>query len=574
MINLNKPQQMAVETKSESALVIAPAGSGKTRVLISRIEHLLNSGISPTEILAFTFTRKAAGEIKDRLEKTSPEASRVQTGTMHGLALGFIYRFGSKRINNITVYSEWESDALVKDVIETTGLPLSSKAANMALNHYYQTGKMSAVNQTFVKAFFDRCRENNAITYGMLLLKLRDLIPEIAEHTHYKHILVDEAQDIDPLQWEIINAMCSKFGANKYIVGDVNQSIYEFRGAVPTYLVEHQHDFDIYHLHTNYRSDAHIVDFANKLICRNEKRIGGRMLAKDKPKNPVVIINNTDSEKTIFVYEGLRAKRPNDRIAILARNHSLLKKMSRLMNEKGIKHEYVGKKSALANSENFRRFHSFMRLLINPFDNFAFMLARKNLGISDSKFDALRIWAAEDGVSHFEMYKKLEPLSMHPIFDIDPSLSPTDHASYIKMSFPDLDPTGEVIDFIYSWAANHAGGLEEYFDWLAVMDIQDEVSNTEGAVQLMTIHAAKGLEWPIVIVAGCNDGILPSSQSIRSGDLESERRLTYVAWTRAQNLLVATCRPEKQKLKNVIKSTPISRFLIESQEKIQAPITP
>ncbi len=210
------------------------------------------------------------------------------------------------------------------------------------------------------------------MTYGMLLLRLRDLLPEIAKHTGFKHILVDEAQDIDPLQWEIINTMCSEFKATKYVVGDINQSIYEFRGAVPTYLVDHQHEFDIYQLQTNYRSDAYIVEFANRLIKRNERTIAGEMVAKDKPRNPVAIISKCDSEKVMMLYQQIRDKWPNLRMAILARNHFLLKKLSRLMTEKSIEHEYVGKQISRANTERFRRFHSFMRLLVNPIDNFSF----------------------------------------------------------------------------------------------------------------------------------------------------------------------------------------------------------
>ena len=132
---------------------------------------------------------------------------------------------------------------------------------------------------------------------------------------------------------------------------------------------------------------------------------------------------------------------------------------------------------------------------------------------------------------------------------------PRFHAALIQKEFPGIDETGEVQEFINNWSESHSGGLKEYFDWLAVMDVQDEISDNDSVVQLMSMHCAKGLEWPIVIISGCNDGIMPSSHAIKANDFESERRLAYVAWTRAQNNLIITCRAEEEKVKGIIKKT-------------------
>ena len=281
-MNLDTQQQTAIKTTSPRALVLAGAGSGKTKVLIERIAWLIETQkVSPTEIMAFSFTRKASGEIRDRLkERIGGKANGVQMGTMHGLALEFIHRFGEAiglRPANVTVYGDWESGYLLADVAqEMTAKKPALKATKEALERYYQTGeepKKDDPGRDLFTVFLARCRENNALTYGALLVGLRLLVPTLAKYLHVRHVLCDEVQDLDGLQWSILNEMIAAFKSNLYTVGDVSQSIYEFRGAVPTYLVEHQSEFDIYNLESNYRSYADIVEAANRLIEHNIMRL-------------------------------------------------------------------------------------------------------------------------------------------------------------------------------------------------------------------------------------------------------------------------------------------------------------
>ena len=293
MIELDEQQQHAVQTNSERALVIAGAGSGKTRVLTERIAFLIeHRKVSPHEIMAFSFTRKASGEIRSRLEtRLGAQARNVTMGTMHGIALGMIHRFGEQiglKPRNVTVYSQWESDYLLKEIAIEMGI--FKKAWNpkkgdidKLFADYYERGKYPDEDggraADLFYTFIARCRENNALTYGALLVALELLIPTMSKYLNTRHILIDEIQDIDPLQWRIIWAMCEAFGASLFCVGDVDQSIYEFRGAVPGYLVAHEQLFDVFRIETNYRSNPGIVDAANRLISYNQDRISKTMRA-------------------------------------------------------------------------------------------------------------------------------------------------------------------------------------------------------------------------------------------------------------------------------------------------------
>lgn len=291
-ITLNAEQKAAVETESRQALLLAGAGSGKTRTLTERIAYLIEKKkVSPYEVCAFTFTRKASQEMQTRLSTRIAGAHKVTMGTMHSLALRQLRRFGETiglKPSSITVYSPWEEAFLLREIGKELCIydgkkwKIKKKEIDRAFADYYQTGAVPDKTDNrypIFKTFMARCRENNAMTYGGLLIGLEILIPTLAKHLHWKHILVDEVQDIDPLQWRIINRMSTALDTSLFVVGDIDQSIYEFRGAVPQYLIDHADLFDIYRLGTNYRSDANIVAAANRLIGHNTDRLEKTMRA-------------------------------------------------------------------------------------------------------------------------------------------------------------------------------------------------------------------------------------------------------------------------------------------------------
>ncbi len=580
-MNLSQEQSNAVLAESKNALCLAGAGSGKTRVLVSRIQHLIeNCQVSPYEILCATFTRKAGSEMTERLEKEiGSKVHNVTIGTLHSVALKMIQRFGELiglKPGKITVYSSWEEGILLKDVCKELGYHngktwkgVKKKEIDAAFNLFYSRGKRNDrdyIPNEIMDSFFLRCRENNALTYGMIMTSFLDLIPRIGKMLKYRHVLIDEVQDLDPLQWRIIRLICAICNASLFAVGDDSQSIYSFRGADPGYIIRNQDKFDIFKLKDNYRSDGFIVDAANKLIKNNVNRLDLEMNAIRPREKNVSIIPNINSENLANFITGFQSS-CDENIAILGRNHFLLEKLSRLLSEAGVDHEYLGKKTAFTRSEEFRRVHAFLTLAVNPFDNFSFLLCKECFEIDIQEYREIRMKAVKENKSHFQVFSEKVDLSTDNLL----------RADYIEAA-RNVDFKGvllwlrtvhlefeqkPVLDFINEYLdVTHEPTISEYLDWLALFDVQDEMKEEPKKLQLMTIHGSKGLEWPMVIIAGMNEGILPSFRAMKSPDeLESERRLAYVAYTRARDHLILTSRPVNIEAKM---PCPPSRFIKES----------
>jgi DNA helicase-2/ATP-dependent DNA helicase PcrA len=565
-VELSNEQAAAVYTDSEKALVLAGAGSGKTRVLTSRIEYLIEDcKVSPYEVLSFTFTRRAAGEMKERLEKVlGPKAHNVTMGTMHAVALGMLQRFGELiglRPGKLTVYSSWEEQFLLKDLALELGYHtgkawkgIKKADIDQAFHKFYTTGirgdESSIEKKIIMNAFFARCWENNALTYGSILTAFKELIPKIKPYLKFKHILIDEVQDNDPLQWKIVNTLCLTSGAYLFAVGDLDQSIFQFRGADPDYLIRHQGDFDLYRLQTNYRSDANVVYAANKLIEHNQKRLDKTMIPFEDPQTQIRYHCDADSNGITEIVCGMiNSSGDHVKRAVLARNHFMLEKLSTLLDHDDVQHDYIGKTTAFTRSEEFRRFHAFLKLIVNPHDNFSFLLIRDILGLNREEYKEIRINAVAEYKSHYQAWCDFyDPEGISHCWQAWFRASgPTDFDAVIDwMKDVDFGFNAEsIFDFIYTWMLENIDKtIEDYLSWLATYDLQDEISDEPANLQLMTVHAAKGLEWPTVIIAGLNEGIFPSRQALKNNDeMESERRLAYVAFTRAEDLLVLTTRP-------------------------------
>lgn len=575
-IELNKQQKIAVETESKRALVLASAGSGKTRVLTERIAHLIeNKKVSPYEILAITFTRLAAGEMRERLNiRLGGACTGINVGTMHAFALKVIHQF-CEQLNlrsNSTVYSEWEEDVIIRDVAASMGAlkgktwKIPKRDIYNLFQGYYQTGSEpddDLPGHNVFKGVMARFRENNALSYGNLLIDLRALIPILGQHLNIKYIFVDEIQDNDALQWSIIEEMCSVFHASLFVVGDIDQAIFSFRGACPEYLVKHQNTFDIYHLSNNYRSIRSIVECVNRLIKNNTLRIDHSMISTIESDVVPDLIKNMDTDAIVDYLNDPKRPQPD---AILSRNHFLLQKLSKHLSEAGILHNYVGRQSKLTNTEAFRRFNAFLKLRVNPFDNFSFLLIKDLIGVTMEEYTQIRIKAATRMVSHFQAWKSKNTDSdwYREFFSWD---SDNDDAGMCLNVLADLLDNDFEFALSYTFATNNlpaSNKLQDYLDWLAVYDIQDEVVSQCDVLQLMTIHAAKGLEWPNVMVIGCNEDLIPSKQAIKNDDIESERRLFYVAITRAQEGLILAVRPEIKEYHGKVYANPISRFVDET----------
>lgn len=572
-MKLNEKQQKVVEAMEQNILCIAPPGSGKTRVLVERAAYMIeHRNVSPYEMLLLTFTRKAAGEMRERIEeRIGFQAKNITIGTFHAVALRLIQRFGDSiglRPGRITVYGDWETQYLLKDIAMELGIYKKAwkprkKDIDAVFNTYYNTGKppleTDPVYPLFI-AFAARLRENNSLTYGSILTGLNLLLPTIYDHLKWKHIMMDESQDSDSLQWSLVEDIKRACDATLFCVADPDQAIYGWRGADVDYLVRNQGNFTTYHLDINYRSTGHIVDAANNLIKNNFIRVEKTMEANRGPEERIDVRKNLTSNEIVALYK--KVKGGPDTV-ILGRNHYLLFKVSQIMDDQDIENTYIGKESKLTNSEEFRRFHAFLKLIVNPFDNFAFLLIKDvvDLGID---YAEIRLSAAKCGKSHFQIWHEIFTASPFEYAESHGKNSLLDVASAIDKLFE--GKTLDTLAFVYEWVEeNPTGTLEEYLDWLAVYDIQDEIKDKPKGVQIMTIHAAKGLEFKTVIIAGMNEGILPSKRDQSQEAIEAERRLFYVAITRAEDQLIITSRPETSEFHGKVISEPVSRFLEELQ---------
>ena len=575
-MNLSQEQQAAAYTNSKRALIIAGAGSGKSRTLISRVEYLIKeNNVSPYEVAAITFTRLAAKELVKRLEKAiGSGAKKIIASTIHGMALNYLQRFGELiglRPGKITVYGSFEEEFLLKEVAKELGYHTGKAWKGVkkgdiiaGFHDFYTTGSWRPECDKeieIMKAFFSRCKENNALTYGTILTEFKRLIPYIWKFMGLRHVLCDEVQDNDPLQWQILNDICNACNASLFAVGDPRQSIYSFRGADPEYLIRNKHLFDIYNLKDNYRSSANIVEAANNLIGHNGGELGEPMRAIRGQICPLVIRHNMDSETIANSLKNDKNEFPG--VAVLARNHWLLEKLSRLLTESNIKHEYIGKKTAMTRSEPFRKFHAFLKLIVNPFDNFSFLLIKDYLGLSQEEYSDIRMQSCVAYSSHFETWKALTDKDTYTwqkwlkISENGDMASVIDWMKDVEFDF-DTEP---IFEFVYSWMLdNYDGTIEGYLSWLAVWDISDEIKDDTEGLLLCTFHASKGLEFPTVIIAGLNEEIFPSKQSISKGELKDELRLCYVAVTRSVDQLIMTSRPVEQDEDGQPKN-PVSRFI-------------
>ena len=316
---------------------------------------------------------------------------------------------------------------------------------------------------------------------------------------------------------------------------------------------------EIYTLESNYRSVPSIVEASNRLIAHNQDRITKTMVAtRTAGDAEIIVTKEVDSEQLAGMLEKLNTGQP---LAVLARQHFLLEKLSRLLDEKGVAHEYIGRTTALTNSEAFRRYHAFLKLAVNPYDNFSFLLIKDIVGIPRDEYSQIRVKAAEAGKSHYAVWNSLVPETAPKwIYDDQPTLA--EICGEMDRLFPSLSP--EASAFVHAWEKDHPDDIASYLDWLALYEVQDEIKKEAAGITLMTGHACKGLQFPVVIIAGANEGIIPSKQSIANEEIESERRLFYVMITRAQDQLIVTCRPEITEKDGRIFESPKSRFIGEA----------
>ena len=618
--DLNDAQRAAVEYIDGPSLVIAGAGSGKTRVLTYKIAYLLSQGMKPWSIMALTFTNKAAREMKERIGKLVGDdlAQHLYMGTFHSI-FSRILRAEAEHIgfnNNFTIYDESDSRSLLKAIIKEMGLDdktykpaavharISMAKNNLVTAEAYDSdpaileqnkrAKMPAIGKIYV-AYVQRCRQANAMDFDDLLMLTFQLFRDHEEIRQkyagrFDYILVDEYQDTNHVQMSIVMQLC-KEKLRVCAVGDDSQSIYSFRGANIDNILNYQKQLpgtQLFKLEQNYRSTQTIVEAANSLIHHNRNQIQKEVFSKnDKGEKIQYKPAYSDKEEALIVAKNIqRIKRQDDcgydQFAILYRTNAQSRSFEEEFRKQGIPYRIYGGLSFYQRKE-IKDIIAYFRLVANPDDEEAFkrIINYPARGIGATTVTKIADCAHQNQVSFWEVIGNIEHYGLNvnkgtqtklenfrllissfidrshtlDVYELGDAIIRESRISEDIMSGKNADDLARqenLEEFLSGMQTFVAGRQEEgrmdeayltdYLQDVALLtDADSEGEKDEPRVSLMTIHAAKGLEFATVFVVGLEENIFPSPlAAISVRELEEERRLLYVAITRAEKHCILT----------------------------------
>jgi DNA helicase-2/ATP-dependent DNA helicase PcrA len=582
--NLNPEQKLATTTTEGAVLVLSGAGTGKTRVLTARIAYILENGLAPPwQILALTFTNKAANEMKNRIAQMAEGRWNVNDlwcGTFHSICLR-ILRFNHERAGlrrDFLVFGEDEQKTVLKNVFANLNFDPKtyhpgdwveriSSIKDKGLKH-----RVEGVNQKIYDAYNAELARLNAVDFGDIILKVLELFdaaPDILERyrRQFKYIMVDEFQDTNNAQHQFLKAVADGNG-NICCVGDDDQSIYSWRGAE----IKHILNFDktypearIIRLETNYRSTSNILNAANSLIRNNVGRLGKDLQAAPDVgagEKAYVITLPTDWDEARMISTGITHHADGSNyadFAVLIRAGSLSRLLEEEFAEKAIPYRLVGATKFYDRME-IRDVIAYARLLVHPFDDLSFLrvVAKPRRGFGPGAIAKLANYG-----EHFIEALRAAPLAGKQrdagdaflrAFDFDwESMAPVkavqkllEDSGYLKMWQESKEPEApDRLDNIKELLTNVMSkydSLSEFLEHAALMmtddnDAEDD-ANAKNAVNIMTIHAAKGLEFDTVFLPAWEEGIFPNEMAVVDSCIEEERRLAYVAITRAKRRVI------------------------------------
>ena len=618
--DLNDAQRAAVEYIDGPSLVIAGAGSGKTRVLTYKIAYLLSQGMKPWSIMALTFTNKAAREMKERIGKLVGDdlAQHLYMGTFHSI-FSRILRAEAEHIgfnNNFTIYDESDSRSLLKAIIKEMGLDdktykpaavharISMAKNNLVTAEAYDSdpaileqntrARMPAIGKIYV-AYVQRCRQANAMDFDDLLMLTFQLFRDHEEIRQkyagrFDYILVDEYQDTNHVQMSIVMQLC-KEKLRVCAVGDDSQSIYSFRGANIDNILNYQKQLpgtQLFKLEQNYRSTQTIVEAANSLIHHNRNQIQKEVFSKnDKGEKILYKPAYSDKEEALIVAKNIqRIKRQDDcgydQFAILYRTNAQSRSFEEEFRKQGIPYRIYGGLSFYQRKE-IKDIIAYFRLVANPDDEEAFkrIINYPARGIGATTVVKIADCAHQNQVSFWEVIGNVEHYGLNvnkgtqtklenfrllissfidrshtlDVYELGDAIIRESRISEDIMSGKNADDLARqenLEEFLSGMQTFVAGRQEEgrmdeayltdYLQDVALLtDADSEGEKDEPRVSLMTIHAAKGLEFATVFVVGLEENIFPSPlAAISVRELEEERRLLYVAITRAEKHCILT----------------------------------
>jgi DNA helicase-2/ATP-dependent DNA helicase PcrA len=652
---LNPPQREAVTSSDGPLLILAGAGSGKTRVIAHRIAYLIaERGVWPRNILAVTFTNKAAEEMRNRVSKLIENlelGSAPLISTFHSLCVRILRRdieaLQAGYTRSFTIYDQDDTVRLTRNCIRELGMddkqlaPRSVQAAISAAKNRGEDAEAFSAKAQFIderrasiarvfQLYEERLHKNNALDFDDLLIKtvrlLRD-VPEVRDryNDRFKYLLVDEYQDTNQLQFALIRLLTEK-QQNICVVGDPDQSIYRWRGADITNILKFEEHFPaakVIRLEENYRSTQNILDLASGVIKHNIERKEKALWTQNPAGSKIRYYQALDAESEARfvagkIEEHLRAE-PNIRAAVLYRTNSQSRVFEEAMRRAGLSYNIVGGFSFYERME-VRDIIAYLKLAINPHDSIALqrIINTPPRGIGKMTLDEIENRARELGISYWDAISDLvadeqrlspravavlanfqrilrglaskvevvlraseEPDRDYDDESVEQQIESTSQVSdLVKAAILDtgyenalkaenseeaearLENLQELVNAAVDYDEQGAEGLRDFIDHSALVADTDQYK-ADVPVTLMTAHSAKGLEFPLVFLVGLEDGLFPHSRSLSdSSDIEEERRLAYVAMTRAEKYLYVTHAVKRRVYGEELASEP-SQFLNE-----------
>lgn len=626
---LNTEQKQAVECTEGPLLILAGAGSGKTRVLVHRMAYLIdNCGVMPYNILAITFTNKAAGEMRERVNNLIGfGADQIWVSTFHSTCVRILRRHVDLLgyDTNFTIYDTDDSKTLMKQVLKNLNIDpkqLKEKrvmnAISAAKDELVGVDEYESDAATYEEKQIALCyreyqkllKNNNALDFDDLIVKTVELFkqsPEVLENyqERFKYIMVDEYQDTNTAQYELVHLLAKKY-RNLCVVGDDDQSIYKFRGANIRNILDfekHFSDATVIKLEQNYRSTQNILDAANAVISNNAARKVKRLWT-DKGEGDLILFKQFDSayDEAEFIADDIakaaaKGKVRTNECAVLYRTNAQSRVLEEQFVRGNIPYNIVGGINFYDRKE-IKDLLAYLRLVDNAKDDLQVkrVINIPKRGIGQTSIDRVDRYAYQNNMTFFEACENAESIpsigaaakkiqgfvdlvrvfkASAPIYGlrglISDIIEKTGYVAELEQSEEDdakdrIENIYELVNKIAYFVDNNEDGtLSDFLEEVALISAVDDVDSEDEKTLLMTLHAAKGLEFKRVYIAGCEDGVFPSNMTLFDEDpegIEEERRLAYVGITRAMENLTITCARSRMN-RGEIQYNPVSRFVKE-----------
>ena len=628
---LNKKQYEAVIQTEGPCLVIAGAGSGKTKVLTHKIAYILeNKDVKPWNILAITFTNKAANEMKQRVENLVGDiAQDMWIGTFHSICVKilrrYIDRIGFER--SFVIFDSSDQKTLIKECLKTLNIDdktfsdravlseisnaknemLEPSAYKVRANGDFRKEKIANVYELYQR----RLKENNALDFDDIInftIKIFMENPDVLEHysQQFRYVLVDEYQDTNKAQFTLVSMIASRYG-NITVVGDNDQGIYSFRGADISNILNFEKDFPgtkIIKLEQNYRCTQNILNVANAVIKNNTVKYDKKLWTENEKGNlPIVYSADNEYDEASYIVKQINHLKTEEYykysdFTILYRMNTQSRCIEDIFRREDIPYKIIGGLKFYERKE-IKDIIAYLRLIHNTADNLSLkrIINEPKRGIGKTSLENIQAVAEQNEISMYEVIKHAEQYGLNKVYlnsrefinTIEELIQIKDNIKISELIKETLNKTGytkaleaedkieaenrienleEFLTVAIEFEDEEAeGGLAEFLEGITLSSDIDGMEETEDSVTLMTLHSAKGLEFPVVFLVGMEEGIFPGYKSISEPqELEEERRLCYVGITRAKNYLYLTC----AKQRTIFGSTscnPVSRFLKEIPEK-------